>query len=159
MVRKNLTIHYLEYESIDKLEKSDEELLEKAIEACKSSYAPYSKFNVGASVRMSNGKIVSASNQENAAYPSGLCAERVTAFYASAKYPDECILEIAIVASVEGKLLPEPTYPCGACRQVLAEYENKGKGKIKVILGSAGKIEVFSDISSLMPFIFSNLPK
>ncbi|MFA7033742.1 MAG: cytidine deaminase [Bacteroidales bacterium] len=157
MVQKQITIDYLEYDSITELEEADADLLNRAIEATNSSYAPYSKFNVGAAVRLSNGEIISGSNQENAAYPSGLCAERVTLFYASAKYPDAKLMSIAVVAAKDGKVLPTSTYMCGACRQVLAEYEAKSGSKVRIIIGSATKIQLFNGIESIMPFIFDNL--
>src|SRR5665647_2987538 len=110
MCQKSISISYKEYYSNEGLEKKDSELLEKAKEASKGSYAPYSNFNVGAAVRLSNGETIAASNQENAAYPSGLCAERVAIFYAHAKYPESDIEAIAITASVEGKICETPTY-------------------------------------------------
>ncbi|MDD2595596.1 MAG: cytidine deaminase [Bacteroidales bacterium] len=157
MVQKHLSIDYIEYESIDQLDKNDAQLINSAIEASKGSYAPYSKFNVGAAVRLDNGEIVSASNQENAAFPSGLCAERVAVFYASAKYPEQSVDSIAIIALKDGQLLPTPTYPCGACRQVLAEYEQRGGRKMRILTGSGKVVQVFEGVASLLPFIFDNL--
>lgn len=157
MVQKQFTIEYLEYKSIAELDKCDADLLRAAIEATKGSYAPYSNFNVGAAVRLSNSKVVSGSNQENAAYPSGLCAERVTLFYANATYPSEKVESIAVVASKNGELLSTPTYMCGACRQVLAEFESKAGAKIRIIIGSGKVIQIFEGVESIMPFVFNNL--
>ena len=115
MEKKCINISYTEYDSIDELGTSDKLLLEHAIAAADTSYAPYSSFNVGAAVQLSNGEIVSGSNQENAAYPSGLCAERTAIFYAHAKYPDAAVKAIAWVAKQNGHLTESITYPCGAC--------------------------------------------
>lgn len=157
MIERTLTIKYLEFSSSAELDSADAELLNKAIEATASSYAPYSKFNVGAALLMDNGEIVAGSNQENAAYPSGLCAERTTVFHASAAYPGMKMKTIAIAAKSNGELTEAPTYPCGACLQVLAEYQMRGGEPIRVILGSKTKILVFSGVEGLLPFIFDNL--
>ncbi len=135
----------------------DGELLESAISAAEGAYAKYSSFRVGAAVRMSNGVVVIGSNQENAAYPSGLCAERTALFYASARYPGESVEAIAVVALDDKGVLTELTYPCGACRQVMAEYEMRAGREMRIIVGSAGVVQVFTGVRSLMPFIFDNL--
>lgn len=157
MEKKQLVIDYQEYDSIDELIHKDRVLLEAAIEALKGSYAPYSNFNVGAAVRLRNALIIKGANQENAAYPSGLCAERTAMFSAASRYPNEPFEAIAVVASQNGKLQPSPSYPCGACRQVMAQYESKWSRNIKVIVGSAGKIQIFDSVSCLMPFIFKDI--
>lgn len=157
MEKKTLTLEYTSYDSIDELIPKDRELLENAIEALKGSYAPYSGFNVGAAVKMSNGIIVKGSNQENAAYPSGLCAERTAMFSAAARYPGETMRAIALTASQNGKLQPSPSYPCGACRQVMAQYQNRYGKPLKIIIGSAGRIEIFDSVEALMPFIFDDI--
>ena len=157
MEKKTLTLQYTSYSSIEELIPKDRELLENAIDALKGSYAPYSRFNVGAAVKMRNGIIVKGSNQENAAYPSGLCAERTAMFSAAARYPNESIGAIALIASQNGKLQPEPSYPCGACRQVMAQYQQRYGKPIKIIVGSAGRIEVFDSVENLMPFIFDDI--
>lgn len=157
MIRKSLSIEYTEYKSFTELEGEDAALFQSAIAACKGSYAPYSQFNVGAAVLVSNGEIVLGSNQENAAYPSGLCAERVALFYANAQYPREAVVKIAVVASSKGELLPTPTYPCGSCRQVLAECETRSGRPIEIIVGSAGSILKFNGVASILPFVFDNL--
>ncbi len=157
MENKKLVIEYREFDSIDELIPRDRELLKNAIDAIKGSYAPYSNFRVGAAVRLRNGLIVKGSNQENAAYPSGLCAERTAMFSAAARYPDEPFEALAVVASQNGKLQGAPSYPCGACRQVMAQYETRWQRNLKIILGSAGKIQVFDSVSGLMPFIFRDI--
>lgn len=156
---KHVEITYSEYASMEELAVEDRNLLEQAIKACDSSYAPYSHFNVGAAVLLENGEILSASNQENSAYPSGLCAERSTVFYTHSKYPEIPIKALAVAAKHNGVLTENPTYPCGACRQVLYESQVRGKKKIRVIIGSATKIQVINSIDDLLPFAFDNLPE
>lgn len=157
MNQKLISIEYTEYNSVSEMEVDDASLFQKAIQALEGSYAPYSKFNVGAAVLLSNGKVIQGSNQENAAYPSGTCAERVALFYANATYPNETIQKIAIVASSNGTLLPTPTYPCGACRQVMAEFEQRAKNPLEIIVGSSNTILKFKGVASLLPFAFDNL--
>ncbi|MDP3452946.1 MAG: cytidine deaminase [Bacteroidales bacterium] len=159
MKQKSIVIEYDEYINNQGIQKEDIDLLDHAKGATKNSYAPYSKFNVGAAVRLSNGEIISASNQENAAYPSGLCAERVAIFYAHARYPEESVISLAVTASVNGAQCETPTYPCGACRQVLAESEQRGGHEIKIIIGGAKVTQIVKGTSSLLPFVFDNLPK
>ena len=134
MTSKEIRIVYNEYESLDQLELRDRELAQAAIEATKGSYAPYSNFNVGAAVRLDNGQIVKGSNQENAAYPSGICAERTAMFYASANYPENAMTAIAITASQNGTLCDNPATPCGSCRQVMAQYQTKGGQPMEILL-------------------------
>ncbi len=157
MEKKCINISYTEYDSIDELGTSDKLLLEHAIAAADTSYAPYSSFNVGAAVQLSNGEIVSGSNQENAAYPSGLCAERTAIFYAHAKYPDAAVKAIALVAKQNGHLTESFTYPCGACRQVLHESQMRSGAPVRIIVGSATKVLVLDSVNGLLPFAFDNL--
>lgn len=158
MVSKNkIEIEYSVYGNINELSLADKTLLEAAIEATNGSYAPYSNFNVGAAVLLENGEIISAANQENAAYPSGLCAERSTIFYAHSKFPKEDIKAIAIAAKERGVLTELPVYPCGACRQVMHETQFRAKNPIKVIMGGASKIEIVESVLDLIPFAFDNL--
>lgn len=157
-MKKKITIEYQVLESAKELDYADNELLNRAIKIADVAHSPYSQFNVGAAVRMDNGEILAASNQENEAFPSGLCAERSVIFYAFSKYPDSFITEIAIAAKHTGTLTAEPTRPCGACIQVMLDAEKRGKKPIKVILGSANQIEVISSIRDLLPFSFENLP-
>lgn len=106
---------------------------------------------------LENGEIISAANQENAAYPSGLCAERSTIFYAHSKFPKENIKAIAIAAKEGGVLTELPVYPCGACRQVMHETQFRAKNPIKVIMGGASKIEIVESVLDFIPFAFDNL--
>lgn len=147
------------------LSEADRTLVESAKKATYGAYAPYSKFNVGAAVAMDNGEIVSGSNQENAAYPSGTCAERTTIFYASAKYPGIPIKAIAIAARCPENFpqgTPDdkcfqthPISPCGACRQVLLEYE-KLYGNIRVLLYGTKETYIFPNVASLLPYSFND---
>jgi cytidine deaminase len=155
MEKKCINISYTEYDSIDELGTSDKLLLEHAIAAADTSYAPYSSFNVGAAVQLSNGEIVSGSNQENAAYPSGTCAERCAIFYANANYPDNAVSAIAIVAmDSDGSVTHSPVTPCGACRQVLLETENRYATPIRILLCGAKEVYVIESARSLLPLQF-----
>ena len=156
MEEKDINISYKEYNSESDLPHNYRILLEKAIEATKSSYAPYSGFNVGAAVLMGNGEIVTGSNQENAASPSGLCAERVALFAAHHNYPSSPVKAIAIIGSQGGILTSTLTYPCAACIQVMVESQKRAGDPIAVIVGSAGKIQVMESIDALLPFSFSS---
>lgn len=155
MRKERFICPYTVYDTIDELEFQDALLLRKAHEATQNAYAPYSKFHVGAAVRMANGEIVTGNNIENAAYPSGLCAERVAIFGAMAKFPGMAIEALAITAHSSSKLITEPVAPCGACRQVMVEAEQVSKHPLRVMCqGETGPIMVFDSIESLMPFIF-----
>lgn len=156
MITKKLEITYSEYSSVDELPQNDANLLNAAIEALNGSYAPYSNFNVGAAVQLDNGVIVKGSNQENIAYPSGLCAERTALFSAHANYPQNKIVSIAITSSQNGLLLATPPFPCGACRQVMAQTQTRNGSPLKIIIGGSDKILVFNSVESLLPFIFAS---
>ncbi len=143
------------YDSPDELSADDREVLEHAVEASQKAYAPYSGFFVGAAVRLGNGRIIIGNNQENVAYPSGLCAERVALFHASANYPGETVKTIAITANSNGFKVTNPTTPCGSCRQVMAETENRQHEKIRVIMmGSSGICYVSDSVENLLPLMF-----
>ena len=157
MEKKELNISYQVYQSKDELPAEWSNLLQKAVEATERSYAPYSNFCVGAAILLDNGQVVCGANQENAAYPSGLCAERSACYYAGATYPGARMLAIAVAARQDGKLTATPTYPCGACRQALVQYESRGGVPMTVIVGSAGRVEVFASVKDLLPFVFDNL--
>ena len=157
MTNKEIKIAYCEYDSIDQLDNNDKVLSEAAIEAMSGSYAPYSKFNVGAAVRFDDGEIIKGANQENAAYPSGTCAERTALFYAGASRPDQPIEAIAIAASQNGELLENPVTPCGACRQVMVQYQVKSGIPMKVILIGSKKVMVFEKVNDLLPFVFDSI--
>ena len=157
MTNKEIKISYMEYDSIEQMNPEDRELTQAAIDATKHSYAPYSKFNVGAAVMLEDGEIITGSNQENAAYPSGLCAERTAMFYASANRPDKAMTKIAVAAGQEGKLCDSPATPCGACRQVMAQYQTKGGRNMEIILVGGKKIWKFEKVDDILPFIFDSI--
>ena len=157
MTNKEIKIAYQEFRSLDELESSDRMLAQAAIEATSQSYAPYSHFNVGAAVMYEDGEIVKGANQENAAYPSGLCAERTALFYASASRPDKAMTSLAIAASQDGKLCSIPATPCGACRQVMAEYQTKSGRPMEILLVGAEKIWKFAKVDDLLPLIFDSI--
>ena len=152
-----LKINYQEYDSPAEMSAEDQELVAAANEARKGSYSPYSNFQVGAALKLVNGLIVKGANQENAAYPSGLCAERTAMFWASANYPDVAFDTLAISAADHGVLCELPASPCGSCRQVMAEYEKKYGRSLKVILVGAKRIRKFSKVEDLLPIIFDSL--
>jgi len=155
MEKKELKIQFFEYESEKELTQEDVDLLQKAREITDAAYAPYSQFYVGAALRLKNGKIITGNNQENVAYPSGLCAERVAIYAAGAHYPEVAIEAMAITCKSKTFHVNEPLSPCGACRQAIAEYEMRYKTNIKIILaGETGKIRVVNSISDLLPFMF-----
>ncbi len=148
---------YEVYESAQSLNKTDLELLNAAKKVVADAYAPYSGFNVGAAVLLDNGKIITGTNQENAAYPSGLCAERVAIFYASSQYPTAKIIAIAISASSRDQKINVPVPPCGACRQAMAEYEIKFTTPIRLIMaGETGEVFISPSVSNLLPLLFSS---
>ena len=157
MTNKEIKISYQEFESIDELEAKDRELVQAAIEATGLSYAPYSNFNVGAAVMFTDGVIIKGANQENAAFPSSLCAERTALYYASASRPDKNMSAIAIAASQNGQLLPSPVSPCGACRQVMAQYQTKSGIPMQILLVGNDKILKFEKVEDLLPLIFDNI--
>lgn len=149
-----LQIKYSEYTNIDQLSDNDHNMITKARNAAMNGYAPYSGFRVGAAVLLENGEFITGNNQENAAYPSGLCAERTALFYASAQYPKVAIIAIAISTLNIGTTPPEVAKPCGACRQVMAEYEDLAGKTMRIILDSPDKIMVLNGIDSLLPLRF-----
>lgn len=141
--------------SIHELSPTEQTLMQKAIEVRKNAYAPYSKFRVGATILLENGEIVIGSNQENAAYPSGLCAERVAIFHAGATYPNVQILKIFITAASDNNITTIPVPPCGACRQTIAEYEIRQNSPIEIFyMGETGEIYQSESLKNLLPFMF-----
>ncbi len=157
MKEMTISAKYVMYESADEMSTEDRELVAKAIEATKTAYTPYSKFNVGAAIRMDNGEIVTGSNQENMAYPSGLCAERTAMFHAAADHPNVAMRTMAIAAVQNGELTPEPVSPCGACRQVMAEYQTRSGKSMEIILVGKTTAMKFFKVDDLLPFIFDSL--
>lgn len=154
MKELDLHLHVL-VKTEDELTPQEVKLLDEARRATYRSYAPYSHFSVGASVELADGTIVSGSNQENAAYPSGLCAERTAVFYANSRYPDQPIRRICIVArDTKGQFLQRPISPCGACRQVLLEAEQRAKNAIEVLLYGTDGVYIISSSKDLLPLEF-----
>lgn len=155
---KELSLHlnYQWYEKESQLSAEDNELLRHARESMSKAYSPYSGFSVGAAARLSDGKIVAASNQENGAYPSGLCAERVTLFFANSQYPNLAVDTIAIVARDKNDAFDDIISPCGACRQVMSEKEKNQNSPMRIILASSkGDGYIINDVQTLLPFSFS----
>lgn len=145
-----------ELDSDRELSAEEKKIMVLARKAAKSAYAPYSNFFVGAALLLENGKIICGNNQENVAFPSGLCAERVAFFSAGAQYPGVPIKAIAITARSDKFSIDKPVTPCGGCRQVMAEYEERYKKNIRVILsGERGKLFVVDSIKALLPLMFS----
>lgn len=141
-----------EFSSISELPESEAVLIKEANDALQSAYAPYSKFRVGCALMLEDGTIIKGNNQENAAYPSGLCAERVAFFYAGANHSDKKIIAAAITTT---DILAKPVAPCGACRQVMAEYELKQGSPIKIILSHGGEnIYIIKSVTELLPMQF-----
>jgi len=145
------------YEDINELSDIDKNLMKVAVEATKTAYAPYSGFNVGAALLMEDGSIIIGNNQENAAYPSGMCAERVAIWKAGSSFPNKKVKKIAITAVSSNKQLDKPVGPCGACRQTLLEYEINQKEDVEVFfMGEIGNVVKTSSIASLLPFSFDS---
>lgn len=157
MKEKEFRIRYREFNSPEEMEIADRELVGEALSAMSGAYAPYSHFHVGAAVRMSNGQIVKGANQENAAFPSSLCAERTAMFSAGARYPDKDMVSIAIAGGVMGRLCNEPASPCGACRQVMAQYQTKSGKPMSVIMVGASRILKFERVDDILPLIFDSI--
>ena len=138
----------------DDFSAKEKELFKQAEKAAEKAYAPYSNFKVGAAVLLENGKIISGNNQENAAYPSGLCAERVALFYANAQYPDVAVSGIAVIAITPKGNILESVPPCGSCRQVLLETENRFQNKMKVFMVGRKSVHFVDSASELLPLSF-----
>lgn len=154
---KEITINtrFTVYDSLDLLPSEIQSLMLQAVEVRKNAYAPYSHFRVGAAILLDNGKIVLGSNQENAAYPSGLCAERVAIFQAGAIFPEAKIVKLAITAASDTNPTTSPIPPCGACRQSIAEYEFKQEIPIEVyFMGETGEVYLSNSIANLLPLSF-----
>lgn len=157
-MKKEIVVQYEDLESWRQLEEKDQLLVKKAYEIAENAYAPYSAFHVGAAVELTNGQIVLGSNQENIAFPSGLCAERVALFFAGANYPKEEVKTICVVA--KGELLPFENLltPCGACRQVMLETEIRQTTQYRIILVSQNeRTVIFKSANDLLPFAFGTV--
>ena len=156
MKKKSISVSIKVYEAKDELSADRRSLVEKAEEAAGNAYAPYSGFRVGAAVLLANGKVITGNNQENAAYPSGLCAERVAVFYARSKYPDVALKQLAVVAVKDGEVVEMPAAPCGACRQVLTEYEDHQKEPLSILLAGRKAVFELERSADLLPLSFGS---
>jgi cytidine deaminase len=153
--KKEINIQYSYYNSLSELSDEERSLITSSENAILSAYAPYSNFRVGAAVLLEDGTIVTGSNQENAAYPSGLCAERVAFFAAGAHHPGKKIKAVAVIAKSENINKDEPVSPCGGCRQVMTEYEFKQNSPIEILLSSpSGKVIKIDSVKKLLPLVF-----
>lgn len=153
---KNISISFQEYENFEELSGGDRELISAARLSAGNAYSPYSKFSVGAAIRLESGRIVCGANIENAAFPSGICAERSALAHSVTNFKNDKPVEIAIAAINGDGLTEEPVPPCGNCRQVLAEEEARTGKKIRIILSGKKKTMVMENISCLLPFQFNN---
>ncbi|OIQ28067.1 MAG: cytidine deaminase [Bacteroidetes bacterium MedPE-SWsnd-G2] len=143
------------FDSIVELPEYVRDLMKEAAEARKRAYAPYSKFSVGAALILDNNKVVTGNNQENASYPSGLCAERTAIYYAGSQYPDAKVVIMALTAGSQSDVNTEPIPPCGACRQAISEYEVKQEAPIEIyFMGETGKVVRSKSLANLLPLIF-----
>ena len=151
----SITSSFTIYDNIKELSQDIQDLMNQAIEIRKKAYAPYSQFRVGAALLLDNGKVILGSNQENAAYPSGLCAERTAIFYAGSAYPEAKILKMAITAASDTNQTQAPIPPCGSCRQSIAEYEIKQDTPIEIyFMGEIGEVYKSASLKNLLPFMF-----
>lgn len=155
MKQINLTTKITVY-SYEECTEQEKKLIDAAKQATSNAYAPYSHFHVGAALLLENGTIITGNNQENAAYPSGLCAERTAVFYANAQYPDQKIVAMAVAAFYKGKFTEDLISPCGSCRQVLLEVESRYKSPVRILLyKEENEVYVAESMSSLMPLSFT----
>ena len=155
MVIKELLLTYEEYSSVSECSDEIQILFNKASEAAKKAYAPYSKFQVGVAIELADGSHYTASNQENMAYPSGLCAERAVLFYVNGLKPDVAVSKMVLAAFENGELTKKPVYPCGSCRQVMLESEERGKQAIEVWMIGQNCVHKTDTIQTLVPLKFS----
>jgi cytidine deaminase len=157
---KDIELNFkMQFCQLEELADDDRQLVEKAIGATQNSYAPYSNFHVGACLRLADGREVIGANQENAAFPSGLCAERSAVFAAQSMFPEEAITALAIAARNENGLTSQPVSPCGACRQVILEMEDRYKQDVRILLYGTEGVYVIPSVKSLLPlhFVDSNM--
>ena len=153
-MKKEISLKYEEITNFTLLSKLEKDLVARAIDSAKSAYAPYSKFNVGAALVLENNEIIIGNNQENVSFPCGICAERIALFSAKANYPKLIIKQIAITAIPQKFKLTSPVGPCGICRQVLLEYEEKQNSDIEILLFDTKKIIKLAKAKDLLPFYF-----
>ncbi len=155
MINHEIKIAFEEYSAVEELNDKDHTLCLEAVKALKGSHSPYSNFSVGAALRLKSGRIIYGSNQENAAYPSGLCAERVALFNWGANYSDDPVEAIAVTAHTDKFIIEKPITPCGSCLQVMAEYEKKQAQPIRIMLYcQKGTVWITTGVESFLPFMF-----
>jgi cytidine deaminase len=155
MKLKEIIVRVEEYDDVSQCLAEDRELIDSARSVLQNSYSPYSLYRVGAAARLENGLLITGTNQENVAYPSGICAERVALFYAQSNHPGIAVTSLAISACSDQFPVSDPVTPCGACRQVIAEYETLQDRNIRIIMtGETGKVYVSQGIGNLMPLMF-----
>ncbi len=157
MKERIIQYRVFDYPSAEELPESDLNLVLRARAAAQDAYAPYSGYRVGAALLLENNEIITGNNQENAAYPSGLCAERTALFYASARFPGVAVRAIAVTTLGNGNVSSEVAKPCGACRQVMAEYEDVAGRPIRIILDGSVNIIVLEGIDGLLPLRFKKI--
>ena len=155
MAIKELRLRYEEFNSLNECPDEIQNLYKLALKAAKNAYAPYSEFQVGVAMKLADGSQYTASNQENKAYPSGLCAERAGLFYVQVLKPYVAILKMVLVAIEHGELVKEPAYPCGACRQVMVESEERGGQAIETWMIGQNRVHKTSTVQTLLPLKFS----
>lgn len=157
MEKKRIAFEMLIFENVGELSQNDRNLLDAATAAREHAYAPYSRFKVGAALLMDNGEVVLGSNQENASYPSGLCAERVAVFQAGSKFPGMVIKSLAVRVATEHQKVDRPAAPCGNCRQALIEYEQRQNSPISILLqGEEGSIYKCASVGDILPLAFNS---
>ena len=155
MINHEIKIAFEEYSTLAELSKADQNICHEAVKAMENSHSPYSKFRVGAALQLQSGKVIYGSNQENVAYPSGLCAERVALFHWGANHPTDPIKTIAITAHTNDFEIIKPVTPCGSCLQVMAEYEKKQDAYLRIILYCLdGPVWITTGVASFLPFMF-----
>ncbi|MFI3331359.1 MAG: cytidine deaminase [Rikenellaceae bacterium] len=149
-MRQEITLTYQKYNSLQELDNQDLELVDKALLSAQNAYAPYSNFRVGAAARLSNGEIICANNQECAAYPSGICAERNLLYYIGANFSEEKVKTVAIISPTSD----DECYPCGACREVIADFQARQGSPIRIIMASPTSASIVSKAEDLLPLRF-----
>jgi len=155
---KNLNITAkIQIYSYEELLQDEKKLIDCAKGACSRAYAPYSQFQVGAAVLLANGEIIAGSNQENVAFPSGLCAERTALFYANSQYPQQAVQSLAVAAYTQGDFIEHPISPCGACRQVILETEMRFQNPVRILLYGKSEIYSIEGIKDLLPLAFNSI--
>jgi cytidine deaminase len=157
MKKHYFTFSYQELANASELSNQDKMLIDKSRASTSNAYAPYSGFRVGAAALLENGEVITGNNQENAAYPSGMCAERTVLFYAGANYPGIAVIALAVSAWHDGHFVDLPVSPCGSCRQVLLETQVRQKKPFRVLMDGSKAIRIVGDASLLLPFPFDKI--